>query len=210
MKVLKNKYKCAVCGVENEYLDYMSNFVSGYSDFDLKPVGSRMGIGSNIMECPNCHYANYRIDTAIERRFLNRLELWNSSEEFQDIIKKYENPLRKILIVAKQYENNMDYSKAYNAYIMASWVCEEKEASAFRRKACEIFISKVLSKYNEDLLQIADILRMEKDFINAKCITNAVKELADESDDRIKKVIEGEINFIESKDANRHNLSEVF
>ena len=209
MKILKNRYRCAVCGAENEYLDYMSNFVSGYSDFDMKPVGSMMGIGGNIMECPNCHYANYRIDTTIEKRLLNRLELWNSEEEFQEIIKKYENPLRKILIVAKQYENSMDYSRAYNTYIMASWVSEGEEASAFRRKACEIFASEVLPKYNDDLLQIADILRMEEDFPNAKCIMNAVKELVDESDDRMKKIIEGEISFIENKDAKRHNLSEV-
>lgn len=50
MKVQKKIYKCAVCGTENEYLDYMSNFVKGYSDFDMKPVGSMMGIGANIME----------------------------------------------------------------------------------------------------------------------------------------------------------------
>ncbi len=113
MKVQKKIYKCAVCGTENEYLDYMSNFVKGYSDFDMKPVGSMMGIGANIMECPNCHYSSYQINTTIELRFTNNFKLWNELSEFQEIIKKYSGALRKILLVAKQYENNMDYSNAY-------------------------------------------------------------------------------------------------
>ena len=143
MKVQKKIYKCAVCGTENEYLDYMSNFVKGYSDFDMKPVGSMMGIGANIMECPNCHYSSYQINTTIESRFTNNFKLWNELSEFQEIIKKYSGALRKILLVAKQYENNMDYSNAYKSYIMASWVCNEKNASDFRIKACQIFAEKV-------------------------------------------------------------------
>lgn len=95
----------------------MSNFVKGYSDFDMKPVGSMMGIGANIMECPNCHYSSYQINTTIESRFTNNFKLWNELSEFQEIIKKYSGALRKILLVAKQYENNMDYSNAYKSYI---------------------------------------------------------------------------------------------
>ena len=30
-----------------------------------------MGIGANIMECPNCHYSNYQINITIESRFTN-------------------------------------------------------------------------------------------------------------------------------------------
>ncbi len=208
MKIQKKLFKCGVCGTENEYLDYMSNFVKGYSDFDMKPVGSMMGIGANIMECPNCHYSNYEINSTIESRLANNLELWN--RDFQEIIKKYSGALRKILLVAKQYENNMDYFNAYKSYIMAAWVSDEKDASNFRKKACQMFADKTLPNYNNNLLQFADMLRMEGDFDNAIKVIDAVKELTDESDDEFIKIINAERGFIQKKDINRHNLSEVF
>ena len=208
MKVQKNIYKCAVCGTENEFLDYMSNFVKGYSDFDMKPVGSMMGIGANIMECPNCHYSNYKINNTIEPRLNDNLELWN--RDFQEIIKKYSGVLRKILLVAKQYENNMEYFNAYKSYIMASWVCDEKNASDFRIKACQMFAEKTLPNYNDNLLQFADMLRMEGDFNNAIKVIDAVKGLTDESDDKLLKIINAEKDFIQNKDKSRHNLGEIF
>lgn len=192
MKVQKKIYKCAVCGTENEYLDYMSNFVKGYSDFDMKPVGSMIGIGANIMECPNCHYSSYQINTTIESRFTNNLKLWNELSEFQEIIKKYSGALRKILLVAKQYENNMDYSNAYKSYIMASWVCNEKNASDFRTKACQIFAEKVLPYYNSNLIQIVDILRMEGDFDDALKVIGSIEQITDEFDDKLLKIINAE------------------
>lgn len=210
MKVQKKIYKCAVCGTENEYLDYMSNFVKGYSDFDMKPVGSMMGIGANIMECPNCHYSSYQINTTIESRFTNNLKLWNELSEFQEIIKKYSGALRKILLVAKQYENNMDYSNAYKSYIMASWVCNEKNASDFRIKACQIFAEKVLPYYNSNLLQIVDILRMEGDFDDALKVVGSIEQITDEFDDKLLKIINAEKIFIQNKDISRHNLGEIF
>lgn len=210
MKVQKKIYKCAVCGTENEYLDYMSNFVKGYSDFDMKQVGSMIGIGANIMECPNCHYSSYQINTTIESRFTNNLKLWNELSEFQEIIKKYSGALRKILLVAKQYENNMDYSNAYKSYIMASWVCNEKNASDFRTKACQIFAEKVLPYYNSNLLQIVDILRMEGDFDDALKVIGSIEQITDEFDDKLLKIINAEKNFIQNKDISRHNLGEIF
>ena len=60
-----------------------------------------------------------------------------------------------------------------------------EEASAFRRKACEIFASEVLPKYNDDLLQIADILSQEKIpiptyyWINKGCGRGGKKESSD-------------------------------
>lgn len=210
MKVQKKIYKCAVCGTENEYLDYMSNFVKGYSDFDMKPVGSMMGIGANIMECPNCHYSSYQINTTIESRFTNNFKLWNELSEFQEIIKEYSGALRKILLVAKQYENNMDYSNAYKSYIMASWVCNEKNASDFRIKACQIFAEKVLPYYNSNLLQIVDILRMEGDFDDALKVIGSIEQITDEFDDKLLKIINVEKNFIQNKDISRHNLREIF
>lgn len=210
MKVQKSLYKCGVCSIENEYLDYMSNFVRGYSDFDMKPVGSMMKIGANIMECPNCHYANYKIDITIESRLANNLELWNTLSEFQKIIKNYSGALRKILLVAKQYENNMDYLNAYKTYIMASWVSNDKNASNFRVKACQLFVDKILPNYNNNLLQIVDILRMEGSFDNAIKLIGAVKGITDESDENLLKIIDAEIEFIKNKDLKRHNLSEIF
>lgn len=210
MKVQKKIYKCAVCGTENEYLDYMSNFVKGYSDFDMKPVGSMMGIGANIMECPNCHYSSYQINTTIESRFTNNFKLWNELSEFQEIIKKYSGALRKILLVAKQYENNMDYSNAYKSYIMASWVCNEKNASDFRIKACQIFAEKVLPYYNSNLLQIVDILRMEGNFDDALKVIGSIEQITDEFDDKLLKIINAEKKFIQNKDISRHNLGEIF
>lgn len=210
MEVIQEKYKCAVCGEENEYLDYLSNFISGYSDFDMKPVGSMMGIGENIMECPNCHYASYRIDTTIDQRFTNHLKWWNNDTECQEIIKNFSGSLRKILLVAKQHENNMDYSEAYKLYIMASWVSYEKDASNFRVKAYQMFVKNELPKYTDNLLQIADIMRMEGKFDNAKQIACAVKNLTNESDKKSSKIIDAEIGFINSKDSKRHNLGEIF
>lgn len=210
MKCQKRLYKCGVCSIESEYIDVMSNFVRGYSDFDMKPVGSMMGIGANIMECPNCHYANYKIYTTIEPRLANNLELWNAASEFQEIIKNYSGVLRKILIVAKQYENNMDYLNAYKTYIKASWVSNDKDASNFRVKACQLFADKILPSYNNNLLQIVDILRMEGNFDNAIKLIGTVKGITDESDEKLLKIIDAEIEFIKNKDLQRHNLSEIF
>ena len=75
MKVFRKIYKCGVCGTENEYVVGGSGFMRGYSDFDLKPSENLWAVGSGILECPNCHYANYKIDNPIEARFLNNLEL---------------------------------------------------------------------------------------------------------------------------------------
>ena len=208
MKVVKNKYKCVICQQENEYTDYMSNSMRGYSDFDGKPDGSMMSIGANIKECPNCHYANYEIDKAIERRFYQYPELWNL-HDFQDIIKQYPDPLRKILLVALQYEHNLNHKDAYKHYKLASWVAEEKEASEFRRKALSIFINKVLPGRNDDYLQIADMLRQEKEFDIAKCFTTAVKELTDRDHEKQLEAINAEENFIINKDSTRHNLGEI-
>ncbi len=210
MKVKKILYKCGVCGVENEYLDYMSNFINGYSDFDMKPVGSMMSIGANIMECPNCHYANYRIYNTIESRLANNLELWNKSKDFQEIIKNYSGSLRKILLVAKQYENNADYFNAYKSYIMASWVVDDKKASDFRVKACQLFTDKILPNYTNNLLQIADILRMEEEFEKSTKIVNSVKGLIDEKEKKLLKIINTETDFIKNNDSKRHNLGEIF
>ena len=176
----------------------------------MKPVGSMMGIGANIMECPNCHYSSYQINTTIESRFTNNFKLWNELSEFQEIIKKYSGALRKILLVAKQYENNMDYSNAYKSYIMASWVCNEKNASDFRIKACQIFAEKVLPYYNSNLLQIVDILRMEGDFDDALKVIGSIEQITDEFDDKLLKIINAEKNFIQNKDISRHNLGEIF
>ncbi|MBQ9298348.1 MAG: hypothetical protein IJ223_04905 [Clostridia bacterium] len=203
-------YKCGVCGVENKYIVYTSDFISGYSDFDMKPVGSIIGLGASIMECPNCHYANYDIRTTIVSELSNNLKLWNSLSEFQNIIKKYSGTLRKILLVAKQYENNMDYLNAYKTYIMASWVSDDKKTNKFRKKAYQIFTEKILPNYNNNLIQIGDILRMEGNFKNAIKIINAVRELTDKSDHNILKVLDAEIKFIENKDKKRHNLGEIF
>ncbi len=209
MKVVKNKYKCVICKQENEYLDYMSFYSRGHADFDGKPVNSMAGIGAAIMECPNCHYANYKIDEAIENRFYKNPDLWNLSD-FQNIIKNYPNPLRKILLVALQYEHNLDHIRAYKTYILASWVADEKEASEFRRKALSIFINKVLPERNDDYLQIADMLRQEKEFDIAKCFTTAIKELTDRDHEKQLEAINAEENFIINKDSARHNLGEIF
>lgn len=75
----------------------------------------------------------------------------------------------------------MDYTNAYKLYIMASWVSNEKNSSDFRVKACQMFVEKILPNYNSNLLQIADMLRMEGNFDNAINALCAVKQLADES-----------------------------
>ena len=44
MTFQRRYYKCGVCGVENEYIVYTSDFVTNYPDFDMKPVGSKIPI----------------------------------------------------------------------------------------------------------------------------------------------------------------------
>lgn len=104
----------------------------------------------------------------------------------------------------------MDYSNAYKSYIMASWVCNEKNASDFRIKACQIFAEKVLPYYNSNLLQIVDILRMEGNFDDALKVIGSIEQITDEFDDKLLKIINAEKNFIQNKDISRHNLGEIF
>ncbi len=210
MKVVKNTYKCGVCGKENEYTDILSNFISGYNDFDMKPVGSMMEIGDNIKECPDCHYASYNITDPIEKRFSNNLELWNNSTEFQEIIKKYDGNLRKVFLVANQYKNNMDYENLCKSYIMLSWICDEGEAKEFRIKACEIFIKKMLPKFRDNFLQIADLLRMIDEFEDSNIILDSMKLITHSSEESILKIIDAEKKYISENDSSRHNLGEIF
>ena len=87
---------------------------------------------------------------------------------------------------------------------------DEKNASDFRIKACQMFAEKTLPNYNDNLLQFADMLRMEGDFNNAIKVIDAVKGLTDESDDKLLKIINAEKDFIQNKDKSRHNLGEIF
>ena len=103
----------------------------------------------------------------------------------------------------------MDYSNAYKSYIMASWVCDEKNASDFRIKACQMFAEKILPNYNNNLLQIVDMLRMEGNFDDALKVISSIEQITDESDDKLLKIINAEKDFIQNKDTNRHNLGEI-
>lgn len=209
MKAERKMLKCAVCNRESEQMLYMSDFIRGYPDFDGKPVGSRLGVGGNIMECPYCHYANYNITETIESRLFNNLDLWNSS--FQSIINNYSGPLRKILLVAKQYENHMKYKEAYRTYTLASWASEtEEQEKEFRCKALDIFFKKVIQNYRDDLLQITDMVRMEGKFDLALELNEVVDKITYKSEEKVLKTIDAEKNLIENKDSKRHNLKEVF
>ena len=210
MKIIEKEYKCAVCGEVNKYNVVLSYSTRNYLDFDMKPTESMVGIGEEIMECPNCHYANYNIDTAIEQRFSNNLELWNKAGEFQEIISNYSGSLRKILLVAHQYDNNQDYKNLYKTLIKASWICEDERASEFRNMACEVFLYKVLNVYRDEFLQITDLLRMNNEFDMAEELLIITRDITEETDQNVLHIINAEEKFIKENDVSRHNLSEVF
>lgn len=210
MKLIAEEHKCAVCGETNRYNEICSYYTGGYLDFDMKPTGSMLGIGQEIMECPNCHYANYSIDTTIEKRFFNNLELWKKSSDFNEIILNYSGALRKVLLVARQYENTHDYKNLYKTLIKASWLCDDERANEFRYRACEIFLDKVLNKYRDEFLQITDLLRMTKEFEMANELLKVTKNITKETEKDIMQIINAEEEFIKNNDTSRHNLREVF
>ena len=217
MKIVEKTYKCAVCGEENEYYVGMSNYISGYSDFDLKPVGSLGGIHSGILECPSCHYANYDIEKSIESRFENNVGLWHINEKIQSIIDNYSGELRKVLLVATQYCDNMQYDKAYNLYIMASWLTDKKkDIEIFKSNANSLFLKYALPKYCQNILQMADVLRTTKNFDVSEYLLNAtenlIKVIGDDDPNEIIKpidIINEEKLFITKKDSKTHNLEEI-
>ncbi len=199
------------------HIEYgLSNFSMGYSDFDLKPVGSISGINSGILECPSCHYANYDIENSIEMRYANNVELWNKDNEIQAIINNYSDELRKVLLVATQYCNNGQYAKAYNLYITASWLTDkEEEINLFKSNANYLFLNYTLPRYCKEILQMVDVLRTTKQFDTSKRLLKAtenfVKIMRDDPKDTIKPidVMKAEKLFIRKKDSKTHNLGEI-
>lgn len=224
MKIQKWSIRCAVCGHESEQDIVMSHSSFGYPDFDMKPSGSMLKIGSNIQECPYCHYCNYDITTTIERRFTSNPKLWMESECFKHFMESEEtNPelFRRSEAVAMQYKNNGEYKKYYRELLNMFWIMEdldkseiegdfEEDKKILRNHLIENYRDHILDEQLDQLLQYADILRMNSNFEEAQKVINSIELLSFRKSEDFSKIIEKEKEYIEDMDSERHNLSEVF
>ena len=213
MKIINQEKKCAVCGEVNQYSEILSSHNFGYPDLDLKPASDNIGLG--IQECPNCHYCNYDISNTIERRFYNNLELWNSDDDFKELKSIENDRLRRVLIVAQQYKDNLDYYEAYKNFLAASWLCEkEEEINKYQGEAMHLFFDKIFNNYIDDILQAVDIFRMNGGLDQASLLLRMLEELYkdetkfDEEDIFKKKIINAERQLISNGDTKRHNAGE--
>ena len=213
MKVINEKRKCAVCGAENDYSVILSYMRSGYPDLDMKPYDP--DIGFNIQECPNCHYCNYDIRNSIVEAFDNNLENWKGNAKIQEYLANPNAKLRQVLVLAHQYSMAYKYRDAYKHLIMASWLCEDKEkASFYQGMAMKDFCKEILPKHIDDILQAADIFRMNNIKEYASLFLDMIGALykdeskLDDEDKFKKKIIEAERELIAKGDTARHNISE--
>ena len=204
---------CPVCGKEAEYKEINSYSVFGSPGLDRKPNNSMKPLGEEIQECPYCHYCNYDISKLIESRFANNLELWNNDEEIQEIIKTETGALRKYLLLAKMYENKMDYLGMYYALINAGWLSEKEKAKKYLHDALSVYIWEILPTVRSDLMQLADIARQCEYFDVASDVLGAVHHLINEDDQEHYKFEENfihyELSLIEKQNSAPHNIDEI-
>lgn len=217
MQVERLLKKCAICGKEDEYFELISNYIHGASDLDLKPNGSMASLGSEIQMCPNCGYCNYDIEEHVQSRFKNvenPLELWQEYQDVQKIINSESNPaLKKYLIMAEQYNGNLNHKNAYDMLIKASWVAESKEQNVeIKKEAIAIFLNELLPDIRTKLFQFADISRQCGYFEPAEEFVKAGELLIDEDFEDAKiltDIAKFEKELIKNKDDKTHNMSEI-
>jgi len=212
MKIERIEKKCPVCGKEvecNEIMSY-SNFSS--PNLDLKPIKSMLALGDEVQECPYCHYCNFDLSKPIEKRFVNHKDLWDNDEEIQEIIKNEQGATKKYMLVAKQFENNMDYENAYNTYIKASWVASSEKAKKLREDAIDIYIGYVLPNIRTKLMQMADIAR-QNGYHDVSCaLLEATHNLLNEEDEGYnleESIIHYEFELNDIQDIKPHNVDEI-
>lgn len=134
---------------------------------------------SGIIECPHCHYCNYKLDYLVDPSYekydiKERLLRWNRCvKEFLD---EKNNELRKVLILESEYRF-IEYAvpERVKLLIEASWVCDDERASEFRNKAINIYL-KNRWKYECYTLKVIDTLRQENEFDQAEELLNLIKD----------------------------------
>ncbi len=206
MKIIQNIYECAVCHHKSTYDDILSYARLGYPDFDGKPKDASL-ISLGIKECPHCHYANYDITKTISPLFMNNLELWQKDKKAQELLKIQNNDLRKILLIAWQYQEEKNYYNAYQMYLKASWVCDNKDdEKAYRYEALRIFDEHILKNLSTEIIRFSETLRLEGYFKDARDVLDCFENIFDEKE---KEVCEKIKKYITSQDTKRHNLEEI-
>lgn len=209
--------KCAICGKEEDYLELVSNYINGSPDLDLRPHGSMASPGAEIQMCPHCGYCNYDIEEHIQKRFEytdKPLELWQSYEAVQKVLKTdYNQTLKKYLVMAEQYNGNLNHKKAYNMLINASWAAESKEQDVeIKKEAISIFLDEILPGIRSQLFQFADISRQCGYFEPAEEFVKAGELLIDEDFEdaqTLTKLAKFEKELIKNQDDKTHNMSEI-
>lgn len=212
MNIIKKEEKCVVCGYKSHQEDVLSYSCFDYCDFDQKPSFRMFKPSSLIKECPNCHYCHYALDQALSFE-INKFEDWQNNEEINKLISITDSNVRKTLILSKQYEQIGNNYRAYKLLIEATWYLADEELINKLRKGAYELYKKSLKEGCEDFIQMADVLRMDKEFEEAIKIIEKVKELLINEEleySNLKKIMVKEEELIINKDFKRHNLDEIF
>lgn len=209
MRIIENIYKCAVCNKEAKYNDVLSWHNFGYGDMDGKPKNDSI-IGFNIKECPHCHYVSFDITEPIVHKYCNNLKDWQKSKILEEMQKIKNDRLRKIVGVARQYEENQQYFLAYKTFINASWVCDnEEDESYYRQVGLKILFDNVLKRVPDEILIICDLLRMDGHFEDALEFLDLCDGIFDDETENEFKIHKALIQMAKNKDNKRHSLEEI-
>lgn len=122
--MFERKYKCAVCGEEQEFYGIASTNSFGSPDLDLRPPEMQRSTMSHwIQQCPKCGYVSGSIDDdagKVTKKWLKSKEYTqNDGIKFQSWLADQFYKFYKISLLNEKTE------EAFFALLHASWACDD-------------------------------------------------------------------------------------
>lgn len=209
------KVRCAVCGIETEYLDIAStNTFGGSPDLDTRPPEmARSTMFFWVSRCPKCGYCSTSVSEATPHAALVR------SREYSCQLNDptYPELANSFLCKALIDERSADYSAAAWSLIHAAWDCDDEEmvepAKTCRIKAVHM-IRKALASgqrvADQDGATTAiqvDLLRRAGRLDDARRLI--IMQRSGIDDDFILKILDFQERLVSRGDEACHTISEV-
>lgn len=160
--IIKQKYKCAICGTTNEFGFVVSTNSFGSPDLDLRPAGmARFILDYQIQECPNCGYVSTTISdtSSVTSDWLNTEEYISCDGiAFKTVLARKFYKQYKISLYEKRY------NEAFWALLHTAWACDDKNDvpnAAYCRKLAVPFISKLIDQTSGEKAEELHIMKVD-------------------------------------------------
>jgi hypothetical protein len=168
----------------------------GYQDLDLRPPEmQRSTMDHWVVDCPKCHCAQHpKGQIKFDLKFIKSGEY---SSLIHALVPELANRFQR-LAVGLQHQG--EEHKAAHAYTCAAWDCDDcdfdKEASVFRSRAADLYLSGAYTAEIESLVSSAicvDLLRRSGQYYRgadlAEQVLERIEKPADEDEEVLQKVL---------------------